>query len=128
MDALFESLSQISVLLLPTLGALVLIFLLVLLKSLNDLVKKTHQTVNHLDQTMNIVDRTLEDLRVPVQTIANVAHGIDTVTSITQNSALAFSKYLVENLDVIKEWIQKLFKRNKPTEQTYNGEDTEDIL
>lgn len=128
MDALFESLRQISVLLLPTLGALVLIFLLVLLKSLNDLVKKANQAVSHLDQTMHTVDRTLEDIRVPVQTIANVAHGIDTVTTLTQNSALAFSKYLVENLDVIKEWIQKLFKKNKSTVEAYNGEDTEEIL
>lgn len=121
MDAFFESLREVSVILLPILGVAVLVFLLILLKHLIDLVKKLGTTVDHVDATLNIVDDALEELKAPISTLANVAHGIDTVQAVTVHSAMAVSKYVVDNFELIKQWITGLFTRRK-TEPEDSGE------
>lgn len=116
MDAFFESLKDVAVLLLPTLGALSLVFLLVLFKGIYDILKKVQHSLDHLEKTLGIVDDTLVEVQVPVRTVANVARGIDTVTSIAQHSALSMSKMLIENFDLIQEWFKSLFKPKHPSE------------
>lgn len=110
MDAFFESLREISVILLPILGAAVLIFLMFLLKYLIDLTKKLTATVDRVQTTIDIVDTTLSELKTPVQTLGNIARGIDTVQSVTTSSALTISKFVMDNIDTIKDWILGFFK------------------
>ena len=116
MDAFFESLKDVAVLLLPTLGALSLIFLLVLFKGIFDVLKKVQHSLDHLEKTLGIVDETLAEVQVPVRTVANVARGIDTVTSVAQHSVLSMSKLVIENFDLIQEWFKSLFKPKHASE------------
>lgn len=127
MDAFFSSLKEISILLLPTLGAIALVFLIVLFKKLYDLLKKAVSMMDHLDQTLKVVDQTLEEIQAPVKTVANVARGIDTVTSVTQHSIVSLSKLFIDNFDLIQTWFKTLFKPKHAEETLYDPEEGESI-
>lgn len=127
MDAFFESLRDVALLLLPTLGALSLIFLLVLFKGVYDLLQKAKKSMDHLEKTLDVVDETLVEVQVPVRTVANVARGIDTVTSITQHSILSMSKLVIENFDLIQDWFRSLFKPKQPPETSSEAREGDSI-
>lgn len=127
MDAFFASLSEISSLLLPTLGAVSLVFLIVVLKKVYDLLKEVIVIVSHMDQTLKVVDETLTEIQAPVKTVANVARGIDTVTNLTQHSLVSVSKLFIDNFDLIQSWFKSLFKPKEHKESVFEPDEGESI-
>lgn len=127
MDAFFASLSEISSLLLPTLGAVSLVFLIVVLKKVYDLLKEVIVIVSHMDQTLKVVDETLTEIQAPVKTVANVARGIDTVTNLTQHSLVSVSKLFIDNFDLIQSWFKSLFKSKEQKETVFEPDEGESI-
>ncbi|HET6784725.1 MAG TPA: hypothetical protein VFH18_01745 [Erysipelotrichaceae bacterium] len=111
MDAFFLALREISVLVLPLLGALVLIFLLVLFYRLYLMMKKVDLLLDRVDKTMNIVDKELNDLQVSIGVITSLANGIITVQNFTRSSVTTLALYLVEHFETIKAWIFGLFDK-----------------
>ncbi len=112
MDAFFLALREISVLVLPLLGALVLIFLLVLFYRLYLMMKKVDLLLDRVDKTMNIVERELSDLHVSIGVLTSLANGIITVQNFTKHSFTTLAMYLVEHFETIKSWIFGLFENN----------------
>ena len=126
MDAFFLALKEISVLVLPTLGALVLIFLLFLMYRLYLMMKKVDNLMERVNKTMDIVDKELNDLQVSLGVLNSLANGIITVQNFTKHSATTVAMYLVEHFESIKTWILRLFdKKNEvkveQTEQELNA-------
>jgi uncharacterized protein YoxC len=114
MDAFFLALREISVLVLPTLGALVLIFLLFLLYRLYLMMKKVDLLMDRVNKTMDIVDKELNDLQVSIGVLTSLANGIITVQNFTKQSVTTLALYLVEHFESIKSWVFGLFdKKNE---------------
>jgi uncharacterized protein YoxC len=124
MDAFFLALREISVLVLPTLGALVLIFLLVIFYRLYLMMKKVDLLMDRVNKTMDIVDKELNDLQVSISVITNLANGIVTVQNFTRQSVTTLALYLVEHFESIKEWIFGFF--DKKTEVKVQEEPIEE--
>jgi uncharacterized protein YoxC len=113
MDAFFLALREISVLVLPTLGALVLIFLLFLLYRLYLMMKKVDLLMDRVNKTMDIVDKELNDLQVSIGVLTSLANGIITVQNFTKHSVTTVALFLVEHFESIKTWLLGLFDKKE---------------
>jgi uncharacterized protein YoxC len=111
MDAFFLALREISVLVLPTLGALVLIFLLFLFYRLYLMMKKVDLLMDRVNKTMDIVDKELNDLQVSIGVLTSLANGIITVQNFTKQSVTTVALFLVEHFESIKAWLLNLFDK-----------------
>lgn len=136
MDAFLLALKDLSVLVLPTLGALVLIFLLFLLYRLYLMMKKVDVLLDRVNKTMDIVDKELTDLQVSLGVLTSLANGIITVQNFTKHSVTTVALFLVEHFETIKAWVLNLFDKKSETtvveepEEERNaqkGTDMEDI-
>jgi len=106
MDALLESLSSVSLQLLPILGVAVLIFLLILLKKVFELLKK-------VDKTIDQVDVTLKKIEGPLDTVVSVSKTIDFVNSAAENAVKTLAITLAKNFSHITSWIKSSLGRKK---------------
>ena len=111
MDAFLLALKDLSVLVLPTLGALVLIFLLFLMYRLYLLMKKVDLLMDRVNKTMDIVDKELNDLQVSIGVLTSLANGIITVQNFTKHSVTTVALFLVEHFESIKAWLLNLFDK-----------------
>ena len=124
MDAFFNRLSEISVIFLPILGAMVLIFLLFLFYRLYYMMKKVDLLLDHVDRTMNVVDQELNELKTSIEVLSGVAKGVMYVQSFTKHSLMTATVYLAEHFDFIKKWFQDIFdKKSEPDVQTEADEE-----
>lgn len=127
MDAFFLSLREVSVLLLPTLGAAVLIFLLFLFYRLYLMMKKVEILMDRVNNTMDIVDKEISELQVSLGVLKGVANGIITVQNFTKSSVSTLALFLVEHFEAIKTWIMEFFeKRNRVQEEELVEEPVEE--
>ncbi len=129
MDEFLQILREVSVLILPILGAGVLIFLLVLLKNVLDLIKQASATVEHLEKTLGVVDEAIDDVSASLKTVRMITNGIDTASTMASQSLTKLAKLFVENYDSIKKWILTLFNKTDKTveESVYEPEEGESI-
>lgn len=129
MEELLLILREISVLILPILGAAILIFLLVLLKNVLDILKQTSATIAHVEKTLGVVDEAIDDVQASLKTVRAITNGIDMAGALASQSITKLAKLLVENYDSIKTWFLKLFNRFEPTgnESVYEPDEGESI-
>jgi len=106
MDALLESLSTVSLQLLPILGVAVLIFLIVLLKKVLDLLKKVDKTIDQVDETLKKIDG-------PLTTVVNVSKTVDFINSAAENAVKTMAITLAKNFGVISNWIKSALGKKK---------------
>ena len=124
MDAFFNSLSEISVIFLPILGAMVLIFLLFLFYRLYFMMKKVDLLLDRVDRTMNVVDQELNELKTSIEVLSGVAKGVMYVQNFTKHSLMTATVYLAEHFEFIKQWFQDIFdKKSEPDIQTEADEE-----
>ncbi len=130
MDAFLASLREVSVLILPSLGALALIFLLVIFKNIYDLMKRLNGLLDRVDKTMDVVDKEIADLQVSLQVLNGLAKGILTVQSFTKHSLTTLAIFLAEHVGSIKEWLKSVFepKRNDEDDDTIHVDDVDTEL
>ncbi len=129
MDELLQILREVSVLILPILGAGVLIFLLVLLKNVFDLIKQASATVEHLEKTLGVVDEAMDDVSASIKTVRAVTNGIDAAGAMASQSLTKLAKLVVENYDTIKNWFLALFNKTDMNveESVYEPEEGDSI-
>jgi hypothetical protein len=106
MDALLESLSSVSLQLLPILGVAVLVLLLIILKRVFDLLKK-------VDETVDQVDVTLKKIEGPLDTVVSVSKTIDFVNSAAENAVKTLAITLAKNFSLITSWIKTSLGKKK---------------
>lgn len=114
MDELLSALSDVSIKLLPVLGAAVLIVLIILLKRLLDLLKK-------VEKTIDTVDETLTKIQGPINTLVGVAKAIDTVSSASEHLLRTIVGTIASNFKVITAWLKSTFSKSsdpQPDETT----------
>ena len=106
MDALLESLSSVSLVLLPILSVAVLIFILVILVRVFDLLKK-------VDTTVDQVNVTLKKIEGPIDTVVSVSKTIDFVNGAAENAVKTLAITLAKNFSVITNWLKTTIGKKK---------------
>lgn len=120
MDALLLDLKELSVMLLPTLGAISLIFILVILRQVYVLLKK-------VDKTLDKVDDALNEVAKPLKTLSNMTKAIDAASALAHHSILSLTKLFVDNFETVKDYVSALFKGKSENEHFYDPED-QDVI
>jgi len=120
MDQLLNQLSALSVLLLPILGVVVLIFLILILNHFLKMMKQLSGTVTKVDSTIQTVEDRLNDLKGPLHTINRISGSVDLVQDATENAVKMFIVAVSSNFDLIKDWVTTLLDKRKTKKQEFD--------
>ena len=102
MDALLKDLQVVCQQLLPILGAVVLVFLCLLLKKLGVLVDQFTTTIKELDPTIKKVDLSLQKVQAPLDTAVKYSHSLDKVHDKTSEVFSKAADFANENLEKLQ--------------------------
>src|SRR5690554_2804262 len=113
MNEFFDVLNEVAVILLPILGAIVLFFLALLLYRAAKMLEQLQGSLKTVDHTLGQVDKYVTDLEQPVSTVIKVSKGVDAVANHTEHAISKIVKFVMENLEWIKETVVDKFKKEK---------------
>lgn len=128
MDQFLTASANLANILMPTVLLIVLIFVLILLyrmivlfKTLNDTVAKTHKTID-------LLDTSIEKLQKPLDTVAKISETVDKVHEAGITAVKQTKEYLSRNSKQIKDRITTTFKKKKNGENSAPIPSPEDII
>lgn len=119
MDELILKLSELSALLLPILGVVVLIFLILLLRQTLNILKQVSGTVTKVDSTIQTVENSLLELKGPLHTLNRISGSVDLVQDATENAIKTLIVAVSSNFDLIKDWITAFLDKKKTKNQEF---------
>lgn len=77
-------------------------------------------TMNTADQTVNLVNKSIEKVQAPLDTAVKISHTVDDVHDTTvetvKNIGDSTKKFVEENMDTAKDYIQTLAKKKEAEE------------
>lgn len=115
MDQFLESLSEVSKLLLPIAGLVVLVVLILILINVLKAVKKLPDTLNNVDTILNGVNSSIDKLQGPLDTVSSVSKSVDTANN-ALNTVIGFaSQQIIKNYALIKDIIVGFFSKENDT-------------
>ncbi len=113
LENFFNSISFISIKLLPLLGIILLVYLIIMVKNLIVTLKTANKTL----EEVNIQIRKLD---VPLNTVSEISKSIDNVHELTKESVKSISVNIYQALNTIKEQIQRILKKENNVENVVN--------
>lgn len=119
MDELILKLSELSALLLPILGVVVLVFLILLLRQTLNILKQVSGTVTKVDSTIQTVENSLLELKGPLHTLNRISGSVDLVQDATENAIKTLIVAVSSNFDLIKDWITAFLDKKKTKNQEF---------
>ena len=119
LENFFNSISFISIKLLPLLGIILLVYLSIMVKNLIVTLKTANKTL----EEVNIQIRKLD---VPLNTVSEISKSIDSVHELTKESVKSISVNIYQALNTIKEQIQRILKKENNVENVVNESIQED--
>ncbi len=125
LDDFLVSASEVSRLLLPILGVVVLIALIILIFKIVGILKAVPLTMDKVNDTIDSTHDSIRKLEVPLETIVGISHTVDTVNKSATGIVSSMTNYAIKNSDSIMSWTKDLFKKDdkKNTEEEPIEED-----
>lgn len=117
MDEFFALLNQVSVILLPILGAIALIYLIVLLK-------RVISVFSRVDAILVDVDKKVTRLDGPLDTLVRLSHSVDKVHDTTYRGIVGLAEFIVSNWTTFTVWVDGIVHKDdtKPQKTEYERE------
>lgn len=106
MDQLIQDLQIVCTQLLPIIGAVVLVFLCILLRKVWQTVDALRKTIEGLDPTLRLVDKSIEKVQAPLDTVAKYSKTFDKVHDKTFAAIGKMTDFANDKLDSLKETIK----------------------
>lgn len=106
LENFFESISFISLKVLPLLGVVLLVYLIIMIKNVITCLKSATKT---LDEANN----QLRKLDVPLNTVAEISKSVDYVHDLTKESVKTVSTTIYQNMNQVKELFNKAIHKVK---------------
>ena len=106
MDQLIQDLQIVCTQLLPIIGAVVLVFLCILLRKVWQTVDALRKTIEGLDPTLRLVDKSIEKVQAPLDTVAKYSKTFDKVYDKTSAAIGKMTDFANDKLDSLKETIK----------------------
>lgn len=100
-DELLITLKDICILLLPILGAVVLVYLILILRKLLVTLTKVNQVITNVDGKIN-------QLEAPLNTVTQLSHTIDGVHEASVKGVNSAIEFIVKNMGAISGWFKEL--------------------
>lgn len=127
LDNILKSMNEMAVVLLPILGALVLIALTILLFKIIKLVNALPETLNRVNDTIESTQASIKKLDAPLDAIIGVSHTVDLVNKSANGIVGTAMNFAVKNSDNIVNWGKDFFvkdsKKDKKDEALDKQED-----
>ncbi|KAF0226340.1 MAG: hypothetical protein FD133_1584 [Erysipelotrichaceae bacterium] len=121
MDALLDTLSSVSLKLLPVLGVAIFVLLIIILRRSFDLMKKVEKTLDQVDATMKKIDG-------PLNTVVNVSRTIDSINSAAENAVKTLAVSAVKNYEIVLDWFKEnVLKRKDKVKDNDQSSDSVEI-
>jgi uncharacterized protein YoxC len=111
LDELMQALSQLASYLLPVCGVIVLIYIVLLLKTLIE-------TLKDLSLTLLTAQDELKKLDAPLQTIEDISHSVDHVHAAAKTMAADTAAAAVQGFDTVKDLLFNKDKAEKAEDET----------
>ena len=111
LESFFESISFISLKVLPLLGVVLLVYLIIMIKNVITCLKSATKT---LDEANN----QLRKLDVPLNTVAEISKSVDYVHDLTKESVKSVSTTIYQNMNQLKELFNKTIHKVKKEDKT----------
>ena len=106
MDQLIQDLQIVCTQLLPIIGAVVLVFLCILLRKVWQTIDALRKTIEGLDPTLRLVDKSIEKVQAPLDTVAKYSKTFDKVHDKTSAVIGKVTDFANDKLDSLKETIK----------------------
>lgn len=106
LESFFESISFISLKVLPLLGVVLLVYLIIMINNVITCLKSATKT---LDEANN----QLRKLDVPLNTVAEISKSVDYVHDLTKESVKTVSTTIYQNMNQLKELFNKTIHKVK---------------
>lgn len=119
-DELFVSLHDFSLVLMPIVGAMVLIYLVVLLR-------KIISVFSRVDALLTTVDQKVTKLDGPLDTLVRLSRSVDLVHDATFKGIHGFIEFLIGHWDGLNDWFQGVMHKSEekihgsPVKETEEG-------
>lgn len=110
LDELLSSLHDFSLVVLPILGALVLIYIVVLLR-------KIISVFSRMDVLLTSVDQKVAKLDGPLDSLVRLSHSVDLVHDATLRGVHGMFQYALTNWGIVSDWFSDLVHKSKETSE-----------
>lgn len=107
MDQLLASLHDVSLVLMPTLGALCLILVVMILYRVYGVIRDLPRTIAKVDEVLDATQRSVDSLEEPLNAFRNVATTVDKVNSSAVGIAAKAVQFGVKNMDIVSGFFSK---------------------
>ena len=124
LDELLISLYEVSRLLLPVLGVLVLIALSILLFKIIGIVNALPTTLTKVNDTIDTTNDSIKKLEVPLNTISGISSTVDMINKSATGIVGSVASYTMQNSDSIVNWAKGIF--SKDDEYEFENEEQEE--
>ena len=124
LDELLISLYEVSRLLLPVLGVLVLIALSILLFKIIGIVNALPTTLTKVNDTIYTTNDSIKKLEVPLNTISGISSTVDMINKSATGIVGSVASYTMKNSDSIVNWAKGIF--SKDDEYEFENEEQEE--
>ena len=102
MDNFIDACKLLSERLLPILGAIALVFTIIVLFKLLTFLKTLNETLLKSHTTIDLVDESLEKVQAPLDTAVKVSHTVDKAHDATVKLVSKTKDAVIKNADVVK--------------------------
>lgn len=124
LDELLISLYEVSRLLLPVLGVLVLIALSILLFKIIGIVNALPTTLTKVNDTIDTTNDSIKKLEVPLNTISGISSTVDMINKSATGIVGSVASYTMKNSDSIVNWAKGIFSKDE--EYEFENEEQEE--
>lgn len=118
LDDFLVSASEVSRLLLPILGVIVLIALAILIFKIVKLVNTIPITIDKVNDTIDTTNDSIKKLDVPLETIVGISHTVDHVNKSATGIVSSMTNFAIKNSDSIMNWTKDIFNKDDKKENT----------
>lgn len=101
MDALLKSLHDVALTLMPTLGAICLVLVIMILYRVHKVVKDLPKTISGVDSILESTKKSVDSLEEPLNAFRNVATTVDKVNSSAVGIANKAVQFGLKNTDLV---------------------------
>ena len=112
-DQLIIAARELSSMLLPTIGLIVLVILGVLLMKVIKLIDAVTNTVNRTHTTIDLVDKSIEKVQQPLDTVVKLSGTVDKVHDAGVKMVSDSAEFLSQNKEAIKNKVHETVSKVK---------------
>ena len=116
MDAFISSFSDLSKQLTPILGAIALVFVIILLVKLIKIFSNLNVTVDKTNKTIDLVDDSIDKIQAPLDTVVKVSHTVDKAHDATVAAVGTVKDFAIKTASEVKDKVTDILNKEEDSQ------------